>query len=111
MPRSTSSARRAGIDAGLAGEAAAPRGLDDQAGETVAAAAIEPVGLRIFVDQPLELAGVTREPGRDQRRRQVADGDRSDAALGLRRLAGIADDERIEHRQRPHHCFRESTTR
>ena len=100
--------RRAGIDAGLAGEAAAPRRLDDQAGETVAAAAVEPVGLGVFVDQPLERAGVARKGGRDQRRRQVADGDRGDAALGLRRLAGIADDERIEHRQRPHHRFREA---
>ena len=96
---------RAGIDAGLAGEAAAPRGLDDQAGETVAAAAVEPVGLGVFVDQSLERAGIAREPGRDQRRRQMADGDRGDAALRLCRLAGIADDEGIEHRQRPHHRF------
>ena len=39
--------------------------------------------------------------GLDERRRQVADGDGADAALGLRRLAGIVDDERIDHGQRP----------
>ena len=37
-------------------EAAAPRGLDDQAGQALAAAAVEPVGLGVFVDQPLERA-------------------------------------------------------
>ena len=76
------------------------RGLDDQPREPFAPPAVEAVGLRIFVDQPLELARLAGQSGRDQRRRQVADGHGRDAALGLRGLARIADDERIDHRQR-----------
>ena len=74
--------------------------LDDQLRQPVAAAAVEPVGLRIFVDQPLELLLVLVEPGAGQRRRQMAERDGGDAALGLRGLAGIADDEGIDDRQR-----------
>ena len=76
------------------------RGLDDQFCQPVAAAAVEPVGLRVFVDQPLQRLLAFVEPGAGQRRRQVADGDRGNAPLGLRRLAGIADDEGIDDRQR-----------
>ena len=39
------------------------------------------------------------QPGRAQRRRQVADRDGAEPALGRRRLAGIVDDEGIDHRQ------------
>ncbi len=65
-------------------------GLDDQLCQPVAAAAVEPVGLRIFVDQPLELLLVLVQPGRGQRRRQMAERHGGDAPLGLRGLAGIA---------------------
>ena len=44
--------------------------------------------------------------GLDQRRRQMADDDRRRAALGLRRLAGIVDDEGIDQRNRPERDFR-----
>ena len=37
--------------------------------------------------------------GAFQRRRQMADGDRAEPPLGHRRLAGIVDDERVDHRQ------------
>ncbi len=47
----------------------------------------------------------------DQRRRQMADGHGGDAALGLRGLARIADDERIDHRQRRRRPLRGSRTR
>ncbi len=73
---------------------------DDQLRQTVAAAAVEPIGLHIFVDQPLEHLLVLIEPGPGERWRQVAERDGGDAALGLRRLARIADDERIDDRQR-----------
>jgi hypothetical protein len=56
--------------------------------------------LGIFIDQALQLAGVTAKPAVNQWRRQMADGQSGNAALGLRRLARIADDERIDHRQR-----------
>ncbi len=44
----------------------------------------------------------------DQRGRQVPDGDAGDPALGLGGLARIADDERIEDRQRPHYGLRKA---
>ena len=95
--------RRVGVfvaaDACFAGESGLARRLDDQFCQPVAAAAVETVGLRVFVDQPLQCLLAFVEPGAGQRRRQMADGDRGDAALGLRRLAGIADDEGIDDRQ------------
>src|SRR5262249_50896721 len=51
---------RGGLDTGLASEAGALRRLDDQGGEPFASPPVEAFGLRIFVDQPLELAGVAR---------------------------------------------------
>ena len=76
------------------------RRLDDQPRQPLAPAAVEPVGLRIFVDQPLELPRVAVETGAGQRRRQMADRHGGDPALGLRGFARIADDEGIDHRQR-----------
>ena len=87
-------------DSRLAGQSGLARRLDDQFCQPVAAAAVEPVGLRIFVDQPLQRLLALVEPGAGQRRRQMAERDGGDAALGLRRLAGIADDEGIDDRQR-----------
>ena len=63
------------------------------------AAAVEPVGGGVFVDQPFQFGGRAMAAGASQRRRQVADGDRAQPALGHRRLAGVVDDERIDHRQ------------
>ena len=59
----------------------------------------------IFVDQPLELGLRAVAAGAGQRRGQMVDDDRLGAALGLRALAGIIDDERVEMRQRPEHRF------
>ena len=92
--------RERGADAGLARQTGALRGLDDQRRQPLAPPPVEAVGLRIFVDQTLQLARVAGQAAVDEWRRQMADGDRRDAALGLRRLARIADDERIDHRQR-----------
>lgn len=85
---------------GFGGKPGLACGFDDQLGQAVAAAAVEPVGLRIFVDQPLEALLVLVQSGAGQRRRQVAERDGGDAALGLRRLAGIGDDEGIDDGQR-----------
>ena len=92
--------RERGADAGLARQTGALRRLDDQRRQPLAPPPVEAVGLRIFIDQTLELSRVAGQPAVDKRRRQMADGQRRDAALGLRRLARIADDERIDHRQR-----------
>ena len=75
------------------------RGFDDQLGQTVAPAAVEPIGLGIFVDQALKSVLVFVQPGAGQRRRQMAKRDGGDAPLGLRRLAGIGDDEGIDNGQ------------
>ena len=99
MRRSASSGANGGADAGLARQAGALRGLDDQRRQPLAPPPVEAVGLRIFIDQTLELPRVAGKAAIDKRRRQMADGQRRDAALGLRRLARIADDERIDHRQ------------
>ena len=85
----------------FARQSAALRRLDNQIGEPLAAAAIEAVGLRIFVEQKFKFVGVTgSDLAADQRRRQMADGHAGDAALGLRGFAGITDDERIDHGER-----------
>ena len=102
MRRSASSGTAVRADAGLARQAGALRGLDDQGREPFAAAAIEAVGLRIFVEQKFKFVGLAARAAGDQRRRQMADGHAGNAALGLRCLARIADDEGIDHR----HCVR-----
>ena len=81
-------------------KAGALRRLDDQRREPLAPPPVEAVGLGVFVEQAFKLVRVAARPAGDQRRRQMADGQAGDAALGLRRLARIADDERIDHRQR-----------
>ena len=81
---------------GLARQRAALCGLDDQSRKFLAPLTVEPVGLRVFVDEALELTRVAGQAGAGERRRQVTDGERADPALGLRRFAWIADDERID---------------
>ena len=109
--RSASSGAADAADAGFPRQSGALRGLDDELRQPLAAAAVEAVGLRIFVDQTFKLARVAGQTGARKRRRQMADGHRRDAALGLRRLARIADDERIDHRQRPGDDFRKAVRR
>lgn len=71
-------------------------GFDDQLGQAVTAAAVEAVGLRVFVDEALKLVLVFVEAGAGQRRRQMAERDGGNAALGLCCLAGVGDDEGID---------------
>ena len=95
-------------DTGLPRQAGALRRLDDQCGEAFAPPPVEAVGLRVLVDQAFEFARVAGKSAVNERRRQVPDGQPGEAALGLRRLARIADNERIDHRQRAGHDFREA---
>ena len=97
-----------GRHASLARQPRALRGLDDQPRQTLAAAAIQPVGDGIFIDQALELLRGAAELGVYQRRRQMTDGHGGDATLGLRRFSRIADEERIEHGQRADDRLRET---
>ena len=70
------------------------------AASTATPARIAVRGLVIFVDQALELGHRPIAAGAGQRRGQMVDDHRLSAPLGLRSLAGIVDDERIEMRQR-----------
>ena len=79
--------------------------LQDERGDGARASRIEPLRLGEFVEQPFELEGRAVRPCGDQRRRQMADRRRADAPLGLRRLAGIVDDERVDDGRRAEHDF------
>jgi len=72
---------------------------------------VETIGLCVFVKEALEFARLAGKSAVNELRRQVPDGQPGDAALGLRRLARIADNERIDHRQRAGHDFREAFRR
>ena len=63
------------------------------------AAAVEAVGGGVFIDEALELQSVVAVACGFQRRRQMADSDRAEPALGGSRLARIVDDEGIDHGQ------------
>ena len=100
-----------GADSRLTGQPAALGGFEDELGEPLAAAAVQPIGLRIFVDEALELARIAGQFRPHQRRRQVAERHSRDTALGLRGLARIADDEGIDHQHRADDDFREARRR
>ena len=87
-------------DAGVRREPGLLRLRDDQFRQPVAAAAVEPVGLHIFVDETFKHLLVFVQPGLGEWRRQMAERDGGNAALGLRGFARIADDEGINDRQR-----------
>ena len=76
------------------------RALENEIGDGARAARIERLRLREFVEQRLQLVGRAMGARLDERRRQMADRHRRDPALGLRGLAGIVDDEGIDHGQR-----------
>ena len=82
-------------------DAGGTRFAADRGDETLAPRRIEAVGGRIFVEQLFEPDQVLRHRASGERRRQMSDRDRADAPLGLRRFAGIVDDERIDHRRPP----------
>ncbi len=89
----------------------------DQPRKALPPASIKAVRLCIFINKTLEIAGVSRKPALDERRRQVADSQGRDPPLCLRGFSGVADDEWIDDGQTPDHQFgtrpsiRGSTTR
>ena len=93
-------AAAASRNAGFFRQSGALRSLDDQRREPLTTAAVEAFGLRVFVEQKFEFVRLSRRAAGNERWRQMPDGHASKAALGLRRLARITDDEGIEHRQR-----------
>ena len=80
-------------------DARCARLVADRGDKTLPPRRIESVGGRVFVEQLLEPDEILRDSACGKRRRQMADGDGADAPLGLRGLAGIVDDEGIDHGQ------------
>ena len=72
-------------------------------------ARVKRLRLREFIEQSLEFERCAMRPGGDQRRRQMTDRDRADAALGLRSFAWIVDNERIDDRRRAEQNFGRAT--
>ncbi len=99
-----------GLPVGLAleqpavgGEPAVPGAFDDLVLEEAEPPAVETVGRGIFLDDAFQLGQRAVQAGGAERRREMADGDGGQTPLGLHRLAGIVDDEGIDHRQRAQH--------
>ncbi len=90
-------------DPAVRGEAGALRQIEDAVTQIAAAARVKLRGFVIFIHQQFELAQRAVAFGARERRRQVIDDHGAGAALGLRALARIVDDEGIEMRQRPQH--------
>ena len=74
--------RRGAVGAALGEQSGGSGAVEDLLAEQRRAAAIEAVGGGIFVDQALELQRVVAVACRFQRRRQMADGDGAEPALG-----------------------------
>ena len=75
------------------------RALQNQIGDGARAARIERLRLREFIEQRFQLVGSAIGARLDERRREMADRHGRDPAFGLRGLAGIVDDEGIDHGQ------------
>ncbi len=91
--------RRVAVDTGGGQQPRILGPLQDPARDQVGAARVEHRRGGIFLHQFAQGGGRRVEAGFRGLRRQVADRDRADPALGRRRLAGIVDDERVDHRQ------------
>ena len=80
--------------------------VHDRARDELRPARIERRRIGVFVKHLFDARGVVIELRMLQRRRQMADGDRAGAPLGLRGFAGVVDDERIDQRRRTKHRLR-----
>ena len=98
-PRDRFGRRSRCIETEIVFEARGARLVADRGDQALAAGGIETVGGRIFVEELFEPAQAFRHRGLFERRRQMADGDGTDAPLGLRGFAGIVDDEGIDDGQ------------
>ena len=91
--------------ADILGDPRIAREVEDAAAQAREAAPVHAACRVVLVQQRLEVFERTIGLGARQRRHEVVDDDGAGAALGLRTLAGIVDDERIEMRQlAPQQC-------
>ena len=100
-----------GGDAAVDVDTGDPAQRQDLVGQQAQPARIDRRCLGIFVDQPLKFAQRSIAFGPRQGRRQVIDDHRLSAALRLRALSRIVDDERIKVRQSPERDFRKAGVR
>ena len=84
-------------DAAFSEEAFGGREVKDGAAQRLRAAAVEAVGGGVLVNQAFEFGGVPVQAGGTERGREVADGDGAESALRRSGLAGVADDEGVDH--------------
>ena len=110
-PRQPVVLRHAGACAAFLEQAQRLRAVEDFTAQQGRAALVEAVGAGVFVDQPFQLQRRAVRPGGLQRRRQVADGDRAEPALGGRRLARVVDDEGVGDRDAAEQGRREAGLR
>ena len=101
------------IEAGLGGEAGRRAPVEDRAARGAARGADRaPARSAIFVEQRLELGRrAVRGPPRASGGVRWPMRDGGEPALRLRGLAGVVDDEGIEHRHGPEHGFRRAGVR
>ena len=90
-------------EAAVGGKARAPGAFEDLRFDERHAPAIDTIGLGVLLQQPFKLGQRPVQAGGAERRRQMADGDGTDAPLGLHGFAGVVDDKRIDHRHRAEH--------
>ena len=98
--------RRLAVSGAFLEQATVAPPLENERRDGARPARIERLRLSEFVKQSFELERCAVRPGGDQWRGQMADRDRADAALGLRRLARIVDNERVDDGRRPEQNFR-----
>ena len=96
------------VDPAIEIEPRRTRQFHDLVAEQVDPARINPGGLVIFVDQPLQIGERAIGFGAGQRRGQVIDDHGGRTAFRLRAFAGVVDDERIDMRHRPQRGFGET---
>ena len=99
------------IDPAIVIEPRRTRQLHDLITQQFDPAGIDPGGLVIFINQPFEIGERAIGLGTCERRGQMIDNHRRGAPLGLRALARIIDDERIDMRHRSQRCFRKTGLR
>src|SRR5207248_7413745 len=83
-------------DIAFGSEARCPGIVDDRAFQQVEPAPIKTLRIGILLDQTLQLGHRTVQPRRAQWGREMTNGDGTQPALRVHRLARIVDDERID---------------
>ena len=101
--------RRLAVGGAFLEQAAVAPAVQNESRDEARAARIKRLRFREFVEQSLKLERCAMRPGGDQRRRQMADCDGADPALGLCGFTWIVDDEWVDDRRWAKQHFRRAT--